>query len=180
MIKKTKYYFVCIISLFLIFVSNFSSAQELAVRGVGSYFMRGIEFQTNVDFYLNKKWGATFGFNLGSYQDPYTTGYNLAAYKQMELGVLRRYKLGKSTIEPFYSVCAKIKPRKYTLDGREFENFGDYWLTGGLELEGGFELNITKKLATRYCVGVMVSNATVNTGVYYGAGFRYSFFYNEK
>ncbi|MEN9334725.1 MAG: hypothetical protein RLY35_1905 [Bacteroidota bacterium] len=163
-----------------VLITNVCLSQELATRLNSAVFMNGNEFQTHVDYYFNKNLGATIGMNFGWYSDPLSSKYyDVYDYKQLEMGLMRRHKLGKSVIEPFYSVRARFRPANYHLNGIVYENTKDYWLNGGLVLETGFELNITKKLATSYGLGVVASNGTVNTGLYFNAGFRYSFFYNE-
>ncbi len=168
--------------VFLVFLTlnNTGRSQELAARMNGAFFARGLEFQNNVDYYFNDNWGISMGINFGDYSDPLTTDYDNINYRQFEIGFMRRYKLGKSILEPFYSVSAKSKPSSFLKDGYEVNNERGYWINRGLELETGFELNITKRLATRYAMGVYATNGLVNAGFYYTSGFRYSFFYKEK
>jgi hypothetical protein len=136
--------------------------------------------QTSADYYFNKRWGVNMGLDIGSGNSYRNSGYpNYYSYiddvkfRQVKFGVVRRFWVGKFFGEPFFGLAYGIQPSNLFVNGDKTTNSG-VDVTGGLEIQGGIEYNITKKWALRFAYSVN------NTDYITSLGLRYSFFYEEK
>jgi hypothetical protein len=162
-----------------------SNAQELTARfDYGTSDILG-HAQTTFDYYLNKKYGVNLGLDFGFGEvRRYSTGGGAGMidawvnstlfYKQLKLGAVRRFFVGKSFIEPIVGVAYCIEPTNIKLGGAEKVSNDGTLITGGIELQFAAEYNITKKWALR------LQSSANNTDASFSFGIRYSFFYNEK
>lgn len=160
------------------------NAQELTARfdyGTSDFLSHT---QTSIDYYLNKKYGFNLGldFGFGEVREYRTGGgpgmidawvNSSLSYKQLKLGAVRRFFVGKSFVEPIVGIAYCFGPANLDLGGVKVSNDGTL-ITNGIELQFAAEYNITKKFAFRLQSSANNTDATLYFGI------RYSFFYNEK
>ncbi len=176
------------ITLILIFncflLTERSNAQELTARfdyGTSDFLGHA---QTTFDYYLNKKYGFNLGLDFGFGEiRQYRTGGGSGMidtwvnsslfYKQLKLGAVRRFFVGKSFVEPIVGIAYCFGPANINLGGEKISNDGTL-IVNGIELQFAAEYNITKKWAFR------LQSSASNTDASISFGIRYSFFYNEK